>query len=75
MISRRSLARGRGVKTASQSREDRRGNGLVPIHVSATHVCYADENVAEYLRGRGLEWANGTVRPIEKASDPARSRA
>ena len=65
MIARRALARALDKKTSSQARDDRRGGGLRPIHVSATHVVYTEENVAEYLRAKGLEWAGGGVRPIE----------
>lgn len=65
MIARRVLAHALDKKTSSQAREDRRGGGLRPIHVSKTHVVYAEENVTEYLRARGLEWVDGTVRQIE----------
>lgn len=67
MISRRALAHGLGMKPPSLGRADRRGEGPGrPIHVSATHVVYREEDVAAWLRARGLEWADGTVRPIEK---------
>lgn len=65
MIARRSLAHALDKKTSSQAREDRRGGGLRPIHVSKTHVVYTEQNVAEYLRVRGLEWTGSGVRPIE----------
>lgn len=65
MIARRALARALDKKTSSQAREDRRSGGLRPIHVSKTHVVYTEQNVAEHLRVRGLEWIGSDVRPIE----------
>lgn len=69
MIPRRALARAKGIKTSSQAREDRRGGGLRPVHLSKTFVGYTEENVAEYLRARGLEWVGGTVRPIATTAE------
>lgn len=65
MISRRALAHALPMKTASLARAERRGNGLRPIHISKTLVCYTEENVAAYLAARGLAWTGSTVRPIE----------
>ncbi len=66
MISRRHLAHALGQETASLARADRRGTGPgKPFFVSKTSAVYREEEVASYLRARGLEWIAGTVRPIE----------
>lgn len=71
MIGRRALARGLGIKPASLSRADRRGLGPgTPVRVSKTHTAYAEAEVVEYLKVRGLEWTGTDVRPINLTSDP-----
>ena len=72
MISRRTLAHGLGMETASLAKADRRGKGPGrPITISKTHVCYREEDVAAYLYVRGLEWAGGTVRPLQTKAPAA----
>lgn len=66
MISRRHLAHALGQDTSSLARADRRGTGPgKPFFTSKTSAVYREEDVAEYLRARGLEWVDGTVRPVE----------
>lgn len=72
MISRRQLAHALAMKPGSLAMADRRGKGPGrPIHVSDTHVVYDEGEVSVWLAARGMEWRDGTARPVSEPAAPA----